>query len=213
MENYLAATYYFDFKSPAIQTFVVEVTNHNMTAKEKAVKLYFAVRDGWFYDAYQIHTEKVDYRSSQIAQRDRGHCIDKSTLLISCLRSAAIPARLHLVKVRNHIAVERIIERFGTDELTPHAFVEMYLDGRWIGATPAFNKTLCEKLDVAPLDFDGEQESLFQPFSRSGGKFMEYLADYGTFEDIPFDFIRQNMIEHYPGIANFYASGVSWNLN
>lgn len=213
MENYLAATYYFDFENPAIQTFVNKKISDTSTAKEKAVQLYNAVRDGWLYDAYQIHTEKEDFRSSSIVRRNRGHCIDKATLLISCLRFVQIPARLHLVKVRNHIAVEKIIERFGTDELTPHAFVEIYLDNRWVGATPAFNKTLCDKLDVAPLDFDGANDALFQPFSRSGSQFMEYLADYGTFEDIPFDFIRQNMIAHYPGIAQYYAAGKSWNLD
>ncbi len=213
MENYLAATYYFDFKQPTIQAFVGKATNDTMTRQEKAIALYYAVRDGWFYNAYQLNTEKEEFRSSFIATKEQGHCIDKATLLISCLRAEEIPARLHLVKVKNHIAVERIIERFGTDELTPHAFVEMYLDDKWVGATPAFNKSLCEKLNVTPLDFDGMNDSLFQPYNRDGGKFMEYLDDYGTFDDIPFGFIRQNMIEHYPGIANFYATGKSWDLS
>lgn len=213
MENYLAATYYFNFETPTIQTFVAEATNDTMSKKEKAVSLYYAVRDGWFYNAYQLNTEKEEFCASFIAKKEQGHCIDKATLLISCLRGVGIPARLHLVKVKNHIAVERIIERFGTDELTPHAFVEMYLDNKWVGATPAFNKSLCEKLNVTPLDFDGMNDSLFQPYNRDGGKFMEYLDDYGTFDDIPFDFIRQNMIEHYPGIASFYATGKSWDLS
>lgn len=213
MENYLAPTYYFDYESPAIQTFANKVVKDVSTAKEKAIQLYYAIRDGWFYDAYQIHIKKEEFRSSLIMQRDRGHCIDKATLLISCLRSVAIPARIHLVKVRNHIAVEKIMARFGTDELTPHAFVEVYLNPQWVGVTPAFNKTLCEKLNVAPLEFDGQNDSLFQSFNRRGEKFMEYLADYGTFDDIPFDFIRQNMIEHYPGIANLYAAGKSWNFD
>ena len=213
MENYLAATYYFNFENPTIQTFIAGATNDTMSRKEKAVSLYYAVRDGWFYNAYQLNTEKEEFCAGFIATKKQGHCIDKATLLISCLRAVGIPARLHLVKVKNHIAVERIIERFGTDELTPHAFVEMYLDDKWIGATPAFNKSLCEKLNVTPLDFDGTNDSLFQPYNRSGGKFMEYLDDYGTFDDIPFDFIRQNMIEHYPGIATFYATGKSWDLS
>ncbi|MBX2871218.1 MAG: transglutaminase family protein [Saprospiraceae bacterium] len=213
MENYLAATYYFDFEHSTIQAFVGKVTNDTMTKKEKAIALYYAVRDGWFYNAYQLNTEKKEFRSSFIATKEQGHCIDKATLLISCLRSVGIPARLHLVKVKNHIAAEKIIERFGTDELTPHAFVEMHLADKWVGATPAFNRALCEKLNVDPLDFDGVNNSLFQAFSRSGGKFMEYLADYGFFDDIPFDFIRKNMIEHYPGMAAFYANGKSLDLS
>ena len=212
MENYLAATYYFDFDHPSIQTFVSDTIQAAASQEERAIQLYLKVRDQWFYDAYQLNTDKSQFKASHVAQRERGHCIDKAVLLITCLRAVQIPARLHLVKVRNHIAVERIIEKFGTDELTPHAFVEIYLNDKWVAATPAFNKKLCDKLGVDTLDFDGKNDSLFQAFNQSGGKFMEYLADYGTFEDVPFDFIRQNMIAHYPGIAAFYASGESWHI-
>ena len=29
---------------------------------------------------------------------------------------------------------------------------------------------------------------------------MEYIEDYGTFDDVPLDFMKQNIEEHYPGV-------------
>jgi hypothetical protein len=38
---------------------------------------------------------------------------------------------------------------------------------------------------VAPLDFTGREDSIFQAFSPDGKKFMDYLEFHGTFPDIP----------------------------
>jgi len=104
--------------------------------------------------------------------------------------------------VKNHIAVERLMEKFGTNELTPHGMVDVYLNGKWVKATPAFNKELCDKTGVAPLEFDGTEDSIFQAFSTDGKEFMEYLDDYGSLEDVPLDFIEQNMKENYPKLES-----------
>ncbi len=199
--NYLSATYFFDFEAASIQNLIKTFQTDTLTDKEKAMQLYLKIRDGWRYNPYHISFEKKKFRASHIAQKSDGHCIDKSVLLIACLRALGIPARIHLAKVKNHIAVERLTEKFGTNELTPHGMVDIFLDGKWLKVSPAFNATLCEKCKVAPLDFDGAHDSIFQEYNREGQAFMEYLEDYGHFEDLPLDFIAQNMIEHYPSIA------------
>ena len=91
--------------------------------------------------------------------------IEKAIVLIACLRALGVPARLRLAKVTNHIAVERLTERLGTNVLTPHGMVDVFLNGKWVKATPAFNKELCEKCDVEPLEFDGTEDSMFQEFN------------------------------------------------
>ena len=117
-------------------------------------------------------------------------------ILIALLRALGIPARLHLAKVQNHIGVERLVEKLGTTELAPHGFIEIQLDNKWVKATPAFNKSLCEMLRVEPLDFDGVNDSIFQAYD-GGKKFMDYLEDYGHFEDLPFEFIVNVFTTHY----------------
>lgn len=213
MQQYTEATDLLDYKHELVQTFINRHVHTDMTDKEKAISLYIGVRDGWRYTASLIYFELDQWKSSSIIQRREGHCLDKAILLATCLRGVGIPARLHLAKVKNHIASEHLIERLGTDELTPHGMVDVYLDNRWIKISPAFNKELCQKLDVDPLDFDGEGDSIFQQYDRAGGLFMEYIEDYGHFEDVPMTFIFDNMKEHYSGVRERFGQGGVLNLN
>ncbi len=165
-----------------------------------AVQLFYAVRDGWRYNPYRISMVRDDLVASQILIQEEGHCIDKAILYTAFLRAAGIPARLCLAKVRNHIAAEKMIEAFGTDELAPHGYVELWLDDRWLKATPTFNRELCEFLGVEPLESDGKADALFQQYDPQGKRFMEYLADYGAFEDVPYERIANLLRTHYPHI-------------
>lgn len=201
MKENTQETYFFDYSHPVIQKLIAPYKESSLSDKEKAVNLYLKVRDGWRYNPYDISFNKEKLKASSIAQKDHGHCIDKAILYIAGLRGLGIPAKLHLAKVKNHIAVERLTEKFGTNELTPHGMVDVYLNGKWIKATPAFNATLCERTGVAPLPFDGEQDSIFQEYNTEGSKFMEYLEDYGSFSDVPLAFIEQNMRTNYPKLA------------
>ena len=36
------------------------------------------------------------------------------------------------IQVKNHIAVERLTEKFGSNELTPHGMVNVQLNGQWL---------------------------------------------------------------------------------
>lgn len=198
--NYLSPSYYFDFESDVIQKLISEFKDDRISDKEKAIGMYLKVRDNWRYDPYTISLAKESFRASFIAQKSTGNCVEKSILLIACLRALGLPARLHLAKVKNHIAVERLTEKYGSNELTPHGMLNVYLNHKWLKLSPAFNKSLCEKFKVAPLDFDGENNSFLQQFNSEGSLFMEYTADYGHFEDVPLDFMKRNIKEHYPHI-------------
>ncbi len=198
--KYLESTYYFDYENESVQKLISEYENETLSDKEKTIRIYIKVRDYWKYDPYSISLSKEKYKSSYIAKKLTGNCVEKSIILISSLRGLGIPARLHLAKVKNHIAVERLTEKFGSNELTPHGMVSVYLDNNWLKMSPAFNKSLCEKLNVEPLEFDGENNSFLQQFNSEGNRFMEYIDDYGYFEDVPLDFMISNIKEHYPHI-------------
>ena len=200
--KYLIATYYFDYESDEIQKLIQEFKTYTLTPKEKAKQLYLKIRDNWRYNPYRISLDKKSYKASVISKKTETHCIDKSILLITCLRGLKIPAKIHLAKVKNHIGVERLVEKFGTNEISPHGMVDVFLDGKWLKVSPAFNVELCHKCNVNPLEFDGEKDSIFQEFDNSGNKFMQYLEDYGSFEDVPLDFIIKNFKENYPEIIN-----------
>lgn len=200
--DYLSSTYYFDYEKEEIQQLITEFKTDSLSPKEKTKQLYIKVRDTWRYDPYAISFSKEKYKASTIAKKTKGHCIEKSIVLIAGLRALGIPARIHLAKVKNHIGVERLTEKFGTNVLTPHGMVNVYLNGKWLKLSPAFNKSMCRMCNVAPLEFDGETDSFLQEFNSEGKVFMEYLDDYGHFEDVPLDFMVQNAKEHYPHIFN-----------
>jgi len=205
--NYLSSTYFYDFENENIQNLIKVLNTDALSDKEKAAGLYLKVRDGWRYNPYTISIRKEDYRASELVGKEEGHCIDKAIILIAGLRGLNIPARINLAKVKNHIAVDKLIEVLGTNELTPHGNVEIFLDGKWLKATPAFNETLCRICNVEPLEFNGEEDSIFQPYNESGKQFMEYIEDYGFFDDFPLDFIVQNMKDNYPIAKAQFDSG------
>jgi len=198
--DYLSPTYFFDYENDAVQELIKEFNSDKFLPKEKAIGIYLKIRDNWRYNPYHLSLLKSSYKASYVANKPDGHCIEKSILLIACLRGLQIPARIHLAKVKNHIGVERFLEKFGNDEITPHGMVDVFLEGKWLKISPAFNTELCQKCNVATLDFDGENDSIFHEFDNLGNKFMEYIEDYGSFEDVPVEFILNNFKENYPEI-------------
>jgi transglutaminase-like putative cysteine protease len=198
--DYLSPTYFFDYESDEIQAFIAEYKDTPLSKKEIAKQLYVKVRDTWRYDPYTLSFSEEKYRASDIAKRSKGHCIDKSIVLIASLRALGIPARIHLAKVKNHIGVERLLEKFGSNELTNHGMVDAYIHDKWLKLSPAFNASMCALFNVAPVDFDGENDAVLQAYNEEGSLFMEYLEDYGHFEDVPVAFMVKNAREHYPSI-------------
>jgi len=191
-----------DYSNDAVQAFLQKHLNRDdgQSPKEQVLSIYYAVREHLRYNPYRLEFTPEALKASVIVNRTDGHCIDKAILMIACCRAIGVPARLGLAKVRNHIGTARLEKEMNTNILVPHGYVAVYLDNRWIKATPAFNKGLCDKLGVTPLDFDGETDSLFQEYNDKGGQFMEYLEDYNTFEDVPLDFMLQKMQEAYPSL-------------
>tara|TARA_R110002074_G_scaffold57077_10_gene140544 strand:+ start:12267 stop:12902 length:636 start_codon:yes stop_codon:yes gene_type:complete len=210
--DYLSPSYFFDYESKEIQHLIAEVQLDSISEKQKAIQLYVKVRDSWLYNPYSLSFTVENYRASEIAKKTKGHCIDKSIVLIACLRAVGIPARIHLAKVKNHIGVERLTEKFGSNELTPHGMVDAYINNKWLKLSPTFNTSLCNMLNVAPLDFDGENDAVLQEFNKEGNLFMEYLEDYGHFEDVPVEFIFKNAREHYPHIFDANPTQTEFEL-
>lgn len=206
-------TPFFNYSTPTIQQFVEKAIEGKTTDVEKATHLYYLVRDKWVYNPYSLSFRSERWKASEIMQKSSGHCIDKAVLLITFARACGIPAKLHLAKVTNHIAVEKLTEKFGTNILTPHGYVELFLNEKWVKATPTFNKELCQILNVAPLDFDGIEDSYFQEYNKKGAKFMEYLEDYGTFSELPLEFMITNMKENYPDFENKYQGAVDFDFS
>ena len=182
---YLTPTAIIDSDHKSIRDFAEKMRSGLTDPIETAVKLYLAVRDDILYDPYSPFYLSEHYRASYVLKRGRSFCIPKASLLCALGRACGIPSRVGLADVRNHLATKQLIQFIGNDLFAYHGFVEFYLEGKWVKATPAFNSSLCERHQVPPLEFNGHEDSLFQPYNLKNQKFMEYVAFHGVYADIP----------------------------
>ncbi|MBM4306241.1 MAG: transglutaminase domain-containing protein [Deltaproteobacteria bacterium] len=187
--RYLAPTEIIDGDHKIVREFARDVVGNLIDPIEMVIKLYLAVRDGIRYDPYSPFYLPKHYSASFVLKRGRSFCIPKASLLCALARACGIPARVGLATVRNHLATKQLIDFLGSDLFISHGFVELYLRGKWLKATPAFNRELCIRHHVSPLEFNGQEDSIFQPYNLHNKKFMEYLEIEGIFTDIPVEHI------------------------
>ena len=200
--RFLRPNAFVDSDHPAIIAFARRVAGE-LPPREAAVALTHEVRDMLRYNPWRVGFTRADYTASGVLLRDPaegGHCIDKANLLAAACRALGIPSRLHFANVRNHVGTADLERELGTDLLVFHGYTEVFIAGRWVAATPAFNRGLCERMGVAPLDFDGVHDSVFQEFDARGGRFMEYVEDHGSHAGIPFEAMLAAWRRHYPHI-------------
>jgi len=198
MEKYLNPTYFIDSDHPEVVAFANQNKGSGVTQVEKAVHLYYAVRDGIRYNPYRMDTVKSSMKASAVLNQKQGYCVAKAVLLAACARSQDIPARLGFADVKNHLNTKRLKKLMGTDVFVYHGYTEFYLDNKWVKATPAFNLELCNNFNVRPLEFDGTMDSIFHPLDKSGNKHMEYIKDHGVFADLPWEKIMDAAKKSYP---------------
>ena len=194
---HLAPTPAIDADHPAVQAFAREHAQ-GADERERTVALTHAVRDVFRYDPYRIDLTPHGMRASTVIENGYGWCVPKAVLLAACARALGVPARLGFADVRNHLSTERMRETLQTDVYRWHGYTELWLDGAWRKATPAFNLSLCEKFGLLPLDFDGVNDSIYHPFDKSGNRHMEYVNERGSFDDLPLDAIVEDFRIHYP---------------
>ena len=190
------ATAVIDSDHPAIVAFARQHAQGNDT-RERAVALYLAVRDGFRYDPYRIDLSPLGMRASTVLASGYGWCVPKAVLLAGACRAAGIPARLGFADVRNHLSTERMRETMKTDLFIWHGYTDIWIDGGWVKATPAFNIGLCERFGLLPLEFDGHSDSIYHPFDRAGNRHMEYVRQRGTFDDLPLEQIVADFQDVY----------------
>lgn len=186
---YLGPGTFIDSNHPEVRAFAETTTARVTDDTEKAVRLYYAVRDGIPYDPYFVGEAPRFYQASACLRAERGFCIPKAALLAAAARAVSVPARVGYADVRNHLTTKKLFELVGGDVFYWHGFTELYLEGRWVRATPAFNLGLCERFGVHPLEFDGRRDSLFHEYDRAGRRHMEYIDYHGHYADVPFETI------------------------
>ena len=198
---YLSPAEFIDSDHERIRAKARQVSGSVSDLAKQACLLYRAVRDEIRYDPYIDYTDPETYRASSVLAKGHGYCVGKASLYVALCRAIDIPARLGLADVKNHLATPRLLEMVGTDVFAYHGYVEIMPGREWVKATPTFNVSLCQRLGVPPLEFSGESDALLQPFDGNGREFMSYIAQHGTFFDVPVKFLIGEMVRLYPKLC------------
>lgn len=201
--EHLKPTFYIDSNHPDIVAFATKQVAGLKSDKEKAIKLYYAVRDGFRYNPYNLQLGASKVTASALLKAGEGHCIDKAIFLAACARAVGVPSRLEFADVKNHISSKKFLETLKSDVFAMHGITQLYIDGKWVKCTPAFNKGLCVIFNVNPLEFDGETNSMFHEFDKAENKFMEYVAYHGVFDDFPHAYFVAVMVLNYPHLFDY----------
>jgi transglutaminase-like putative cysteine protease len=204
--RFLQHTYFLDYDHGDVRDFAAAVCEGKTGQREKAVALYYAVRDSIRYNPFVVEYKRSAARASAVLQKKTAYCVSKAVLLAAVCRGQGIPARLGFADVTNHLSTPKLKAMMGTNIFIYHGFTELFLGDRWVKATPAFNLSLCTRFRVRPLDFDGTRDSIFHEFDSQGLRHMEYIRFHGSFDDLPFERIFAAYAKMYPNFFKNFGS-------
>lgn len=197
-EEFLKETPHIDYSNELVREFIRTIPVHSEPVNQ-AIAIYETVRDSFLYDPYHLDLRPDYLKASTVVSKKRAWCVEKALLACACFRAFGFPARLGFGIVQNHIGVEKLKQYLKRDEIVFHGYVEVWIDEKWSKCTPAFDPRICHLSGVPLLEWNGREDSLFQPYAGET-KFMEYLHFYGEFADIPFELMHREMRSYYPDL-------------
>ena len=162
LESYLKEDYYCNFNHPSIKKLAEQVAGQYDTNKEKAVALFYWVRDNILY--------RVSYwqrtASDTLAERE-GTCTNKANLLAALLRSQNIPAGYGVMKVYGQEYLGPIcipMVRKYINNVSTHVYLGVYLENRWVKVDPSddYEFSMNTSFFNPPsllVDWDGEKDA------------------------------------------------------
>lgn len=204
LDQYIQSSEFIDSDNKLIVQFAKEIVGTETDPTLVIKKLFEEIRDKYSYHPFQMDMRRESLKASWQVNQKTGYCVSKALLLSACARTMKIPARVCFFVVKNHLGTGKLEEALKTDLIVFHGSSEAYLNNKWIKLVPAFDKSLCEKLGVSVTEFDGINDAIFQEYRPENGnqadekQYMEYVKEYGSFHDFPYELARSELMAYYP---------------
>ncbi|UCG82671.1 MAG: transglutaminase domain-containing protein [Dehalococcoidia bacterium] len=197
MEKYSRCTEIIDCDTESVFAKAQELTGGLQTDREKAIALFYFVRDEIKHDPYATGMEYNRYKASLTLESGQGFCSHKSILLTALARAVGIPARLGFVAIHDHLMSDAFRKMIGGTNILPlHGYAELNIDGKWVHASPSYDLAVCQKNWYVPVEFDGINDAKDSPYDQEGRVHVEHIKDHGTFDDLPWDWMWEYLREH-----------------
>jgi transglutaminase-like putative cysteine protease len=191
MEKYLKSTFFIDCDTNSIKEKAQQLTEGRRQDVAKAKSLFYFVRDEIRYDPYLPKHLREDFRASNVLSTGEGYCVQKAVLLVALARAAGIPSRLGFAMIRNNLMPYKLCQVMKTNIFPWHGYAELYIKGKWVKATAAFDLKMCQENNIVPVEFDGQSDAKFHLYDREGKLHIEYLMDRGPFDNVPLNQIKK----------------------
>jgi len=196
IQKFLQPTSYLDCHAESVMEKSRKIVQGSEGQRDRAVRIFYAVRDGIKYTIYGQRSRPEHFRASTILSAGEGYCVQKAILLVALARAASIPARLRFAAIRSHVMSKEMLEKRGSNLFPYHGYTDLYLEGSWVKATPTFDIVSCVNAGLRPVEFDGRQDALLPSTTLDGRPHIEYVEDRGFFEDVPFEAIMKASLMH-----------------
>ncbi len=191
MADFLRPTFTIESDHPAIVECALSITGDCRDNREKAIKLFYFVRDEIRYNLFMISVFEEDFKASRVLEWGKGYCVQKAVLLTALARAAGIPARMAFARIRNHRVPDHILKTTGSNIFPRHGYNQFYLNERWVSAAATFDKKACEKNGLPMVEFDGTSDAILPEKDLSGNPYIEYLEKFPACADLPFEWIAE----------------------
>ena len=104
------------------------------------------------HEPYSLEDKREAVRASFVLKRKAGFCVAKAVFLAAVLRAQKkYPPALVFTDVKNHLITQRLKALMETDLFYYHGYIEVFLNDKWVKATPAFNLSFCRNFNVNHL--------------------------------------------------------------
>jgi len=160
---YFSASEYCDCDNTEIKRISKSITANCENETEKAVALFYWVRDNILY-----RVGLWQRKASETLKEMEGTCTNKANLLVALLRSVGIKAGYGIMKVKGReyfgpIALPMLKRMIADKSLHVYCCVE--LNGNWIKCDPSDDKELSEKTSYFNptsklVDWEGEKDAM-----------------------------------------------------
>ncbi len=204
ISEYLKPTFFIESDSPIIKEKALSLTFDKKDICDKTKALFYFVRDQIKYNTHILKLKVEINKATEVLKRKEGYCIQKAVLLAALARACGIPARLRFADIVNHKLPEHLLRmRNGSNLFVFHGYNELYIKGKWIKVAAVFNKDICKKHGIIPVDFNGHNNAILPEKDIYGNPHIEYIKDRGPYYDLPLDDIILERKKIY-GVADFY---------
>ena len=160
---YLSPTKYCDCGNGQLKDQVMEIIQDARTIKDKALKIFFYVRDNIKFNS----TLNIFKKASKTLKGGTIDYCNKINLHIALLRAANIPARIHYALIDKDI-LRYFVPSFLFKHIPNpigHPWCECYLNHQWISCEALFDQALFKGLyekgiisstEISTINWDGK---------------------------------------------------------